>query len=91
MTIHVDVLSDDRLSRQRYSFMVLSHFGAPKMVFDDYREEGRQTTRHGFKLTGKRWSRLEKRARTIDARPDVPEHVKEQAKSKLVESIIYDF
>lgn len=91
MNITVDILENNMLTRNRYTFMLLDIAVRPRLIFNEYGEFTRTTKRHGFKLTGRVWDRLDKRRCNIAIRPDIPESVKIEAKAKLFEAIKYDF
>lgn len=90
MRIEICVVSDDRLSQKVYVFCAVNGSGKPRLYFDIYREESRDSTRKKFRLTGAEWNRLQKRRSTLDERPTIPESIKEEALKEFISMIEFD-
>lgn len=85
MRVNVIKTSKDKLQQVDYTF----YLGwENKLVLDQYLNSSRKTTRHQFRAD-EIWSRLDKRHNTID-RPCVSPDIIEEAKQKIIDTIIYE-
>jgi len=91
MRIPVEVKSTEGLSRTFYEFTLYESMScAPKVILNMYAKQTRETRRHGWKNERNQlWDRLNKRKSTMEAPPEPPKEVIEEALNIVRNAITY--